>query len=209
MMEILVVTGGIGSGKSEVCRILHEEFGCGVYDADRRVKQLYDVHPTLLKDIESMTGKGMRDEEGRFVPSRLSALIFSDRTILEAVERLVFPALKEDFSHWAKSHAEDDFVVLESATILEKPELAGFGDKVMVVDAPVSERLERASARDGVTRESICARMQNQRMMNSISEGGVEPDVDYIIRNTGSLEDLRCSTLRAVAELYGNNIETK
>ena len=203
MMEILVVTGGIGSGKSEVCRILHEEFGCGVYNADRRVKQLYDVHPTLLEDIESMTGVGMRDEDGRFVPSRLSALIFSDRKILEAVERLVFPALKDDFGKWKESYATDDFVVLESATILEKPELDGFGDKIIVVDAPMSERMERASVRDGVTKESICARMQNQKMMNSISEGDIVPEVDYVIHNTGSLEDLRCSTLRAVAELFG------
>ncbi|MBO7191838.1 MAG: dephospho-CoA kinase [Bacteroidales bacterium] len=202
-MEILVVTGGIGSGKSEVCRILHEEFGCGVYNADRRVKQLYDVHPTLLEDIESMTGVGMRDEDGRFVPSRLSALIFSDRKILEAVERLVFPALKDDFCKWKESYAADDFVVLESATIMEKPELDGFGDKIIVVDAPMSERMERASVRDGVTKESICARMQNQKMMNSISEGDIVPEVDYVIHNTGSLEDLRCSTLRAVAELFG------
>ena len=97
MMEILVVTGGIGSGKSEVCRILEEVYGCGVYNADERVKMLYDVHPSLLNDIETMLGDSMRDDEGRFVPARLSTRIFSDRSLLRRVESLVFPALMEDF----------------------------------------------------------------------------------------------------------------
>ena len=59
-MDILIVTGGIGSGKTEVCRILQELYGCGVYNADERVKMLYDVHPSLLNDIEALTGEPMR-----------------------------------------------------------------------------------------------------------------------------------------------------
>ena len=98
-MEILVVTGGIGSGKSEVCRILSEEFSCGVYNADSRVKLLYEVHPTLLSDIERLVGESLRDDEGRFVPARLSARIFSDRSLLKQVEGMVFPALMEVFDN--------------------------------------------------------------------------------------------------------------
>ena len=104
MMEILVITGGIGSGKSEVCRILQELYGCGVYNADERVKLLYDIHPTLLDDIEKLIGEGLRDDDGRFVPSRLSARIFADRKVLLDVEALVFPALIDDFHTWAKNH---------------------------------------------------------------------------------------------------------
>ena len=141
-MEILVVTGGIGSGKSEVCRILSDVFSCGVYNADSRVKLLYDVHPTLLSDIEKLTGESLRDDEGRFVPSRLSARIFTDRSLLKQVEGMVFPALMEDFEAWSKAYSEDTFVVFESATILEKQELKGFGDKVILVDAQMQTRLK-------------------------------------------------------------------
>ena len=105
-MDILVVTGGIGSGKSEVCRILQKEFGCGLYNADQSVKRLYDTHPTLLEDIEEVTGVILRDDNGRFVPSRLSEKIFSDKELLLKVEDLVFPALNEDFTaapNWKKS----------------------------------------------------------------------------------------------------------
>jgi dephospho-CoA kinase len=203
-MEILVITGGIGSGKSEVCRILQECYSCGVYNADERVKFLYDIHPTLLNDIETLTGDSLRDGEGRFVPSRLSARIFSDRRLLKEVEKLVFPALMDDFRSWAEGYADDRFVVFESATILEKPELRGFGDKVVLVDSLVETRLERACLRDSAPRESIYARMLNQKMMNSISDGEMKPEVDAVIHNLGTLSDLRYSTIRVIKELYGN-----
>lgn len=203
-MEILVITGGIGSGKSEVCRILQECYSCGVYNADERVKFLYDMHPTLLNDIETLTGDSLRDGEGRFVPSRLSARIFSDRRLLKEVEKLVFPALMDDFRSWAEGYADDRFVVFESATILEKPELKGFGDKVVLVDSLVETRLERACLRDSAPRESIYARMLNQKMMNSISDGEMKPEVDAVIHNLGTLSDLRYSTIRVIKELYGN-----
>lgn len=203
-MEILVITGGIGSGKSEVCRILQECYSCGVYNADERVKFLYDIHPTLLNDIETLTGDSLRDGDGRFVPSRLSARIFSDRRLLKEVEKLVFPALMDDFRSWAEGYADDRFVVFESATILEKPELKGFGDKVVLVDAMVETRLERACLRDSAPRESIYARMLNQKMMNSISDGEMKPEVDAVIHNLGTLSDLRYSTIRVIKELYGN-----
>ena len=203
-MEILVITGGIGSGKSEVCRILQECYSCGVYNADERVKFLYDMHPTLLNDIETLTGDSLRDGDGRFVPSRLSARIFSDRRLLKEVEKLVFPALMDDFRSWAEGYADDRFVVFESATILEKPELKGFGDKVVLVDAMVETRLERACLRDSAPRESIYARMLNQKMMNSISDGEMKAEVDAVIHNLGTLSDLRYSTIRVIKELYGN-----
>lgn len=202
MMEILVVTGGIGSGKSEVCRILQDVYGCGVYSADDRVKMLYDIHPTLLTDIERLIGENLRDEEGRLVPAKLSARIFTDRNLLRSVEGLVFPALTDDFRAWARRYEDDRFVVFESATILEKPELAGFGDKVIIVDSPFETRLERACMRNSSPRESVYARMMNQKMMNSISRGEIEPQADAVIHNMGTLEDLKSCVIRTVEELF-------
>lgn len=203
-MEVLVITGGIGSGKTEVCRILQETYGCGVYNADERVKMLYDVHQTLLGDIEKLVSEPLRDEEGKFVPSRLSARIFKDRSLLRKVEALVFPALVEDFEAWAQQYSDSRFVVFESATVLEKPEFKGFGDKIVLVDSLVETRLERACMRDSAPRESVYARMLNQRMMNSISDGELQPEVDAVIHNLGTLKDLKYSTLRVINELYDN-----
>lgn len=201
-MEVLVVTGGIGSGKSEVCRILSDAFSCGVYNADAKVKSLYDTHPTLLADIENRSGRILRDEEGRFLPKKLAEVIFSDRRQLELVESLVFPLLESDFEAWKHEYMDDRFVVFESATILEKPQLKGLGDKVVLVDAPFEVRLERACRRDKASEVSIRARMMNQKLMNAISAGEVVPEVDAVIDNSGKEDELKTNVMNMVRNLF-------
>lgn len=201
-MEVLVVTGGIGSGKTEVCRILREEYGCGVYDADSKVKELYHTHPTLLSDIEDLLGIVLRDENGRFTPRKLADVIFSDTGALNGLENILFPVLMADFDMWKKHYEADRFVVFESATILEKPQLRGFGDRLMIVDAPFDVRLARACRRNGAAEEEVRARMRNQVLMNRISSGEGYDEADVIIRNTGSIDDLRRQTVDAIGRIF-------
>ena len=63
-MGVIIISGGIGSGKSTVCKILRDQFGWPVYEADNRVKELYLQHDGLLNDIESALGESFRDEKG-------------------------------------------------------------------------------------------------------------------------------------------------
>ena len=198
---IIVVTGGIGSGKSLVCGILRERYGFHVYEADARVKELYFTHPTLLDDLERVLNVGLRDENGRFIPSVLARIIFSNPEALKKVESLVFPALVQDFEKW-KSGIDDCLpIVFESATILEKPYFDGFGDVVLLVDAPFDMRLERAAERDG-DRDKVSDRMMLQGLMNRLSHGGSDPRVSYVIDNVGSVEDLEKKIRVTVSEMY-------
>lgn len=195
-MKVLVVTGGIGSGKSEVCRILARKGFPLQYNADLRAKELYTEHPRLLADIEDALGVNCRDAEGRFLPSVLAGKIFTDKEALMKVEELLFPVMMDDFRKFAGSAAEDEFVVFESATILEKPWFDGFGDKILLVDAPISVRLERAAERDGVSKETVLARMQNQPHMNALSEGETDPRIDHVIENDGSRDELEMNLIQ-------------
>ena len=188
-MKILVVTGGIGSGKSQVCRLLKERFRVPVYEADKRAKELYAEHPEILDTIESDLNAAVRNEEGEFVPKMLADIIFSDPSALLKVENILFPAMKRDFSEWAESK-NVDLVAFESATILEKPQFSGFGDFVLLVDAPISLRLKRAAERDCAEIDRIKARMDAQKLMNRLSEGGVDERIDYVIKNDLTLADL-------------------
>lgn len=201
-MKVLVITGGIGSGKSAVCRILHEAGITAQYNADERVKALYSAHPTILKDIEESLGCVLRNDNGTFVPAKLAARIFPDPEALRKVESLVFPALIEDFNAFAEDHKEEDIIVFESATILEKPQFEGFGDKVVLVDAPYEVRLERACARDGADRAAVEARMANQKLMNALSEGGHDPRIDAVIMNDSDIEELRVRTSKTMTVLF-------
>ena len=88
---VIVVTGGIGSGKSEVCRILSESYGFSVYEADRKAKELYVRYPELLNAIENALGCCFRDSSGVFQPSLMAARIFGDDEAIRTVEKLLFP----------------------------------------------------------------------------------------------------------------------
>lgn len=122
-MKTVLLTGGIGSGKSAVRHIL-EEMGIPCYDADSAVKSFYIVpdegsssgnsfiegslpgdssprrRPFLLPALEEALGVSLRDSEGKFNKKALSSLIFSDPGAMAKVEGVVFPALAEDFALW-------------------------------------------------------------------------------------------------------------
>lgn len=185
------MTGGIGSGKSMACTYLNNRYGWPVYEADSRVKDLYACHATLLAEIETALGANLRRDDGRLDPQALSAIIFNDSDALALVESIVFPVLLDDFEMWKSRHADSLFVVLESATILEKPQLSGIGDYVILIDAPVNVRLDRAASRDKSSYERVKLRMASQEMMNKISDGILKAPVDRVVENVGSVDDLR------------------
>lgn len=202
MMKVVVVTGGIGSGKTSVCRLLAEKYGIPVYEADRRAKELYAESPSMLDRMESVLEVSLRDDSGEFVPARLADVIFNDADALGMVEDMLFPVMKEDFASWAKGY---ETVAFESATILEKPQFDGFGDIVLLVDAPVPLRLARAMERDCVDEAEVISRMEAQPLMNFLSEGGRISRVDHVLMNDSSLEKLD----RDLAEFMGKYGLTK
>ena len=194
---VIIVTGGIGSGKSEVCALISRLYSIPLYEADSRVKGLYGRYPDLVGNLEVLLGCGLRDDEGNFVPSMLAARIFGDHGSLLKVEDMVFPYLKADFSEFLA--ISGGHVIFESATVLEKEAFKDFGDAVILVDAPVTLRLERACHRDGADKAKIMARMDSQRFMNMISDGTAFMAEEYAttikritakILNTGTLQEL-------------------
>lgn len=189
-MKVLVVTGGIGSGKSLVCSILNSKYGIPVYEADKRAKELYEKVPSLLADIESALGISLRDQDGRFIPAHLAQVIFCDASALSVVENLLFPVLKKDFLMWAEKLG-GGLVAFESATILEKHQFDDFGDIVLLVNAPTSLRMRRAMVRDGVSEAETLSRMEAQPLMNRLASGCSHPRVDYVLDNVSSEDELR------------------
>jgi len=159
-VKTIVVSGGIGSGKSFVCSVLAGR-GLDVYDCDSRVKEIYGLCPEL---------KAMASPE-----------IFNNPEKLQALEDALFPVLKEDFEKWT---AGKKWVVMESATILDKSYFEGFGDYVIWVEAPEQTRLERALGRGTVSRESILERMRLQANHKD------DPRVDFVIDSSGSMTDV-------------------
>ena len=130
-MKTVLVTGAIGSGKSEVCRYL-SSLGYPVYDSDSRTKALYDNVPGLKSRIEDALG----------VPFAEIGIIFSDAEKREALERIVYPLVFEDFTAWREAQ-DSGPVFLESALMLQKPQFDSLYDEVWLVRAPRGIRAER------------------------------------------------------------------
>lgn len=160
------ITGGIGSGKSTVCRLFAAR-GVAVYDTDAAAKRLMGEDEALKRAIIDRFGAESYTAEGLNRPY-LAAQIFGDEEAREALNGLVHPAVTADFERWAEEQA-GDYVVLESA-ILYEAGLDKYLDRVVAVLAPRALRLERAMKRDGATRDKIEQRMDAQMSDDELRE---------------------------------------
>lgn len=157
-MHKIGVTGGIGSGKSTVCKIF-EVLGVPVYYADDRARALILSDPRIRKGYIELFGEKVY-ENGQLNRKLVADRIFSDRTLLEKVNRLVHPVVRDDFFQWTE-HQNAPYVIEEAAVLLESGghDLLDF---VVVVSAPESLRIQRVARRDGMSEERIQERIKNQ-----------------------------------------------
>lgn len=152
------ITGGIGSGKSTVCRMLVER-GVALYDADSRAKELMSTSEALRKALIENFGAETFTAEG-LNRAYLAERVFNDKEQLRLLNSLVHPAVIADFEAWADEQ-EGHYVVFESAILFEAG-LESRVDAVVAVMAPESLRVERVMARDGHSAEQVMARIKNQ-----------------------------------------------
>lgn len=152
------VTGGIGSGKSTVCRLL-ADMGAAVYDSDARAKALMNEDMALREAIIEAFGEECYGKEG-LNRAYLAAQVFGNEEALARLNAIVHPAVRADFRAWAEVQ-QSTYVVLESAILFE----AGFENEVdstLAVMSPLEERVRRTMERDGATREEVLRRISHQ-----------------------------------------------
>ena len=111
------ITGGIGSGKSTVCR-LFAACGAPVYDSDTQAKRLMEEDGPLRRRLAARFGEEIY-AGGRLNRKLLAGRVFSDPAELSALNALVHPAVMEDFERWCGRQSGADYVVLESAILFE------------------------------------------------------------------------------------------
>ena len=157
-MRKIGITGGIGSGKSRLCRLFAER-GVAVYDTDAAAKRLMTEDAALVEAIKSRFGVESY-ADGALNRPYLAARVFSDAAERQALNGLVHPAVKADFVAWAEQQ-EGDYVILESALLFEAG-LDALVDAVVAVMAPEALRIERVRQRDGVSEEQVRSRMAAQ-----------------------------------------------
>lgn len=154
----LGITGGIGSGKTSVCRVF-DVLKIPVFSADREANEILDKDSEIKSHLKKITGmdlytKGSLDRMG------LADIIFNDGAILEKVNSLVHPVVFDRFRKWA-GEQNSQYVIMEAAILFESG-ASEIVDRVATVVAPVEQRVERVILRNKLTEEQVMERIKNQ-----------------------------------------------
>ncbi|WP_422860156.1 dephospho-CoA kinase [Flagellimonas sp. S174] len=152
------LTGGIGSGKSTVAKMF-TELGVPVYDSDMQAKELMSSSTKLKKAITQLLGKEAYKNE---VLNRkyIAGKVFADTNLLEKLNKIVHPVVKEHFMDWAQKQ-DSEYVIQESALIFENGN-EDFYDAIVLVTAPEEIRVKRVIKRDKSNASDVIQRIENQ-----------------------------------------------
>lgn len=170
---MIVVAGGIGSGKSVVARILRLQ-GFGVFDCDVEARQLMEQDHALAEEIRRLAGKDVYDPAGRLDRKRLAASIFGDKELREDVNREVHGAVKRRMREWLLEREENLFV---ETAIAAQSGIADEADAIWIVTADRATRMERVKARDTRSREETERIMEIQELEEKALEVSGKPTV--------------------------------
>ncbi|MDE7406911.1 MAG: dephospho-CoA kinase [Muribaculaceae bacterium] len=176
MKRLIAITGGIGSGKSVVSRIL-EAMGYPVYDCDSRAKQLMDSSERIKSAIAADISVDVILPDKTIDRAALARIVFADADALAALNGIVHAEVRADIGRWMVS-LQHELAFVETA-ILYQSGIDHMVDEVWDVTAPVEVRIERVMKRNAMDREDVINRINSQHFVPVIQHGCV-----HIIDNT-------------------------
>lgn len=175
------ITGGIGSGKSTVCRIFNA-LGIPIFYADIWAKHLLNLDPHLKVGVTSIFGPTAYTPEGQYNRSTVAQMAFGQPSKLAALNALVHPVVEAESLRWHQDRAAEGapYTLKEAALMLESGSHRHL-DFLIVVTAPEALRIERTMRRDNLSEEQVRARIASQ--LPEIEKIAL---ADFIIRNDGT-----------------------
>lgn len=179
-MKKIGITGGIGAGKSLICK-LFELLGVPNYPADFRAKWLQENDPKLVAQIKEHFGEASYTPDGKLNRNYLSEQVFADDNKLKQLNSLVHPAVAIDFENWCQQHQQKPYVLKEAALLYETGSFKKL-DATINVHAASEIRLHRTLSRDQHRKEKdVIAIMSKQ-----LSDAERLKLADYVIYNDES-----------------------
>ena len=185
-MRVIGLTGGIGSGKSTVARML-AELGAPVVDADQLARELVEPGQPALAEVVSAFGPGVLAADGSLDRKCLGARVFGDPIQRQRLNGILHPriAAATQAQLGLLAQAGHRVAIYEAALLVENGIHHGLAGLVVVASPPALQR-ERTMARDGLTQEEADARLRAQApLADKLAVA------DWVIDNSGSLEETR------------------
>lgn len=158
IMKTVAITGGIGSGKSVVSRLLRVE-GYPVYDCDSQAKRIMDNDAEIQRQLQKAFGEDVV-VDGVIHRQKLASLVFGNSENLRKLNAIVHPAVIADIKKWSVAEQKDS-VFVETA-ILRESGMETLVDEVWVVDAPKDIRVARVMVRNNMPEEDVRKRIDSQ-----------------------------------------------
>ena len=190
-MFVIGLTGGIGTGKSEVSRLLGE-LGAEVIEADKVAHEAYEPGTPGWREVVEAFGEGVLDADGRIDRKRLGGIVFDDDQTRERLNAIVHPIVRRLLEERIATLEREGtgVAVIEVPLLVEaikqQSRWTRLLDEIWVVTAPEEEAVARVRARSGLDETAIRARIGSQ----ATEEERIE-FADAVIDNNGSLEGLR------------------
>lgn len=185
-MLTIGLTGGIGSGKSEVARLFNQ-LGVPVIDADIIAHELVQPGTETLAEIIALFGKAILTTDGSLDRARLAEIVFNNPGRKQQLESIIHPRVREQIRAFKEKHQDKPYVLVVIPLLLESGQ-RDLVDRILIVNAKESVRIERVQARDGRSEEQIRAIMRNQA-----NDAQRQASADDSLENSASLEDLKLS----------------
>lgn len=182
-MKVIGITGGIGSGKSIICKVF-ELLGVPVYYADARANWLANNDLQLRKEIKELLGRQAYDENGQYNRKWVSSQVFNNPELLKMLNMLIHPRVFDDTQKWLALHKNQPYVVREAAI----SSAAGQGndlDKIILVSCPTEVRIKRIQQRDPQRSDeqirAIIARQKTEEEFTKIADYQIINDDSQLV----------------------------
>lgn len=188
---VVGLTGPTGAGKTVVCDMLREWQGVVVVDCDKLSRRVASKGNRCLVDLAVEFSPLIIDGHGNLNRKKLAEIVFNDRQKLDALNRIIFPYIVEEAELEIIKARENGarVIVLDAPTLFESG-ANRMCEKIVVVTAEPTLRLQRIMRRDGITAEQAAVRMGSQ-----MSDDFFASHADYLISNTGDTVELRLAVL--------------
>lgn len=183
MSKVIGITGGIGSGKSTVSRILAEKLKAPILDADKISRQAMNS-PEIILRIKKFFGEVIFDNPELINREKLSNIVFSNEEKLLELNKIIHPYVMQEIAKKIEELKKDNEYILMDVP-LPNEDFINLSNKIIVVVANEENRITRVMKRSGLSEDNVKKRMSKQ--MNT--ENYIKL-ADFIIKNNGSFDEL-------------------
>ena len=192
------LTGGIGSGKSTVSRLLSSYPGVVVVDADLLAREVVEPGSPGLAAVVAEFGPGVLRPDGALDREALGAVVFGDEARRKALSAILHPLIGElSAQRWADAEAGGAVVLVHDVPLLVESHMEGMYDEVVVVDVPLEVQVQRLVVQRGMTETDARARIASQADRETRLASATR-----VLDNSGTVDEL-ASQVRALAGELG------